>query len=148
MEFKRFVEQVYPHRLIGFSALGLAEGHQSVIINSKGNIDLADRDTTATYAYLDRLEAAMLQMGEQTGVSIIPSVPRELAGTTSAHLLSACRMGDSAETGVVDADCKVFGYENLYVCDASVIPHSIAVNPALAISAIAERAAERIIAEG
>jgi len=148
MEYKRFVESVYPHRLIGFSALGLAEGHQSVILNSKGDIDMAERDPTATYAYLDRLEELMFQMGDQAGISIIPSVPRQLAGTTSAHLLSACRMGDSADTGVVDAGCRVFGYENLYVCDASVIPHSIAVNPALTISAIAEHVAEGIVAAG
>ena len=148
MEWKRFVESVYPHRLIGFSALGLAPSHQSVVIKDDGTPDMAERDRTAIDAYLDRLELLMAEVGGISDVTVIPAVTRENAGTTSAHLLSACRMGDSAATGVVDADCRVFGYENLYVCDSSVIPHSIAVNPALTISAIAERIVAGMIARG
>jgi choline dehydrogenase-like flavoprotein len=67
---------------------------------------------------------------------------------TSAHLLSSCRMADTVDDGVVDADCQVFGHENLYVCDASAMPYAFGVNPALTISAIAERTAERVIAKG
>jgi cholesterol oxidase len=71
-----------------------------------------------------------------------------MAGMTSAHLLASCRMAESVDDGVVDADCQVFGYENLYVCDASAIPYALAVNPALSIAAIAERVADRIIERG
>lgn len=148
MEWKRFVEAVYPHRLIGFSALGLAPSHQSVILKDDGSPDLSDKDRTAIDAYLDRLELLMAELGALSDVTIVPAVTRENAGTTSAHLLSACRMGDDGDTGVVDADCRVFGYDNLYVCDSSVIPSSIAVNPALTISAIAERVAEGMVRRG
>lgn len=46
--------------------------------------------------------------------------------------------------GVVDSDFKVHGYSNLYVCDASVFPTSLGVNPQLTIMALAHYAAKRI----
>ena len=57
-------------------------------------------------------------------------------------------MAESREHGVVDASCQVFGHRNLYVCDASVIPYAMAVNPALTVSAIAEKTAAAIIERG
>ena len=32
MSYKRFVEQVYPRRVIGFSSLGLADSHAAVTL--------------------------------------------------------------------------------------------------------------------
>jgi choline dehydrogenase-like flavoprotein len=81
-------------------------------------------------------------------VTLVPTVSRELAGMTSAHLLSSCRMAERAEDGVVDADCQVFGHENMYVCDASAVPFALGVNPALNISALAEKTAEEIVRRG
>jgi cholesterol oxidase len=39
---------------------------------------------------------------------------------------------------------KVFGYENLYVCDGSAISANPGVNPALTITALTERAMAKI----
>jgi cholesterol oxidase len=41
---------------------------------------------------------------------------------------------------VVDAQHRVFGYKNLYICDGSVIAANLGVNPSLTITALAERA--------
>ena len=46
--------------------------------------------------------------------------------------------------GVVDPDQRVFGGQNLYVCDGSVLPVNLGVNPALSILAFAERALARM----
>ena len=148
MEYKRFVEQIYPHRVIAFSALGLSEGHRAIELQSGGVPDLVNRDRTATDAYLDRLEKYVFDIGDQTGITLIPTVPRQLAGTTSAHLLSACRMAESIEDGVVGPDGQVFGYENLFVCDASTVPFALGVNPALTVAALAERIAALILEAG
>lgn len=148
LPYKRFVASAYPHRVIAFSALGLAPGHTAITINADGNADAAPRDRVAYDAYLDRLEAIVQGIADKSGVTIVPTVSREYAGTTSTHLLSACRMADTAADGVIDADCQTFGHENLYVCDASALPYAIAVNPALTIAALAERTAERIIERG
>jgi cholesterol oxidase len=148
LEYKRFVETVYPRRLIAFSSLGLADGHRAVVLKAGGGVNLAARDRTAYDAYLDRLDAVLAAVSAQTGVTILPAVSRRLAGMTSAHLLASCRMAETAEDGVVNPDGEVFGHENLWICDASAVPYALGVNPALTISAIAERTAEKIVAKG
>ncbi|GAB4440491.1 MAG: GMC family oxidoreductase [Turneriella sp.] len=59
---------------------------------------------------------------------------------STAHILGGCCMGDSPETGVIDSQNRVFGYENMYVCDGSMISANIGVNPSLTIMALTERA--------
>jgi cholesterol oxidase len=60
----------------------------------------------------------------------------------TAHILGGCCIGGSPDTGVIDERHQVFGYEGLYVCDGSVVPGNLAVNPSLTICALAERFAE------
>ena len=59
---------------------------------------------------------------------------------TTAHVLGGVVIGRSPREGVVDARHRVFGYENLLVCDGSVVPANVGVNPSLTITALAERA--------
>jgi cholesterol oxidase len=58
----------------------------------------------------------------------------------TAHILGGCRMGKGKEGGVIDKYHRVFGYENMYIVDGSAIPANLGVNPALTITAMAERA--------
>jgi choline dehydrogenase-like flavoprotein len=51
-------------------------------------------------------------------------------------------IGSSSETGVVNAEFKAFGYDNLYVCDASVFPTSLGVNPQLTVMGLADYAVQ------
>jgi len=59
---------------------------------------------------------------------------------TTAHILGGAVIARSPQEGVVDARHRVFGYENLYICDGSVVPANVGVNPSLTITALAERA--------
>ncbi len=63
---------------------------------------------------------------------------------TTAHILGGAVIGKSQETGVIDKDHKVFGYENLYVCDGSAVSANPGVNPALTITAMSELAMSKI----
>ncbi|MBC7795592.1 MAG: GMC family oxidoreductase N-terminal domain-containing protein [Pyrinomonadaceae bacterium] len=63
----------------------------------------------------------------------------------NAHIIGTCRMGIDAAENVVDENCKSFDIENLYICDNSVFPSSLAVNPALTIMALALRTANRFL---
>jgi cholesterol oxidase len=59
---------------------------------------------------------------------------------TTAHILGGAAIGHGPEDGVVDARQRVFGYENLLVCDGAAIPANVGVNPGLTITALAEHA--------
>jgi cholesterol oxidase len=73
--------------------------------------------------------------GEARGV-----LPEMILGmSTTAHLLGGCAIGDTPDHGVLDKGHEVFRYPGLFVCDGSVIPSNLGVNPSLTISALAER---------
>jgi cholesterol oxidase len=59
---------------------------------------------------------------------------------TTAHILGGAVIGHGPEDGVVDSRQRVFGYENLMVCDGAAIPANVGVNPSLTITALAEHA--------
>lgn len=63
---------------------------------------------------------------------------------TTAHILGGAVIGDSPEHGVVDARNRVFGYQNLMVCDGAAIPANPGVNPSLTITALAEHAMAQV----
>jgi cholesterol oxidase len=58
----------------------------------------------------------------------------------TAHFIGGCTIGDSAETGVVDAYHRVYGHPGLHIADGSTISANLGVNPSLTITAQAERA--------
>jgi choline dehydrogenase-like flavoprotein len=53
-------------------------------------------------------------------------------------------MSNDPQTGVVDEHFKVYGFENLFVCDASVFPTSLGVNPQITVMSLAYYAAPLI----
>jgi cholesterol oxidase len=68
-----------------------------------------------------------------------------LAGIPStAHMLGGAVMGKDASQGVINMNNEVFGYKKMYVIDGSMISANPGVNPALSITAIAERAMDLI----
>src|SRR5581483_11084796 len=97
-----------------------------------------------------RVDEALTKAAAAVGARYIKS---PLAATSmgtkpaTAHPLGGCGMGEDAKSGVVNHKCQVFDdssggsvYSGLYVCDGSIIPRSIGVNPLLTITALAERA--------
>ncbi|HEY0758371.1 MAG TPA: GMC family oxidoreductase [Acidisarcina sp.] len=64
--------------------------------------------------------------------------------TDPAHPMGTTRMAQSAQHGVVDRECKVFGVDNLYVAGSSVFPTGGHANPTLTIVALAVRLADRL----
>ncbi len=73
------------------------------------------------------------------------AVSESLKGSpTSAHFLGGAVIGSDAEHGVIDRHRRVFGYDNLLVCDGSSMPANLGVNPSLTITAMAEEAMTHI----
>lgn len=81
---------------------------------------------------------------EVDGNAFVMATEAITATPTTAHILGGCVIGQSREEGVIDSEQRVFGYENLYVCDGSAISSNPGVNPALTITAMTERVMSRI----
>ena len=74
-----------------------------------------------------------------------PAVWRKTVAS-AAHHLGTARMAADPSAGVVDRDLRVFGMQNLYVCDGSVFPTVGSVNPSLTITALGIRLGEHLLA--
>ena len=61
-----------------------------------------------------------------------------------SHHLGSTRMSASVKQGVVDADCRVHGVDNLYVSGPSVFRTGSFANPVLTIVAFALRLADKL----
>ena len=64
-----------------------------------------------------------------------------------AHLVGGARMGFTPEESVVDSSHRVWGVDNLFLVDGSVLPTQGAANPALVIMALADRCASLLAAK-
>ena len=63
---------------------------------------------------------------------------------TTAHILGGAVIAADPDHGVIDQHERVFGYQNLLVCDGAAVPANVGVNPSLTITALAEHAMNHI----
>ena len=87
---------------------------------------------------VDAAQGVMEDLLRAAGASEVMTIKRY------AHLVGGARMAARLEEGVVDANQKVFGVENLFVSDGSVLPTQGSANPALTIMALAARLADHL----
>jgi choline dehydrogenase-like flavoprotein len=60
------------------------------------------------------------------------------------HQMGTTRMSGDPKLGVVDADCKMHGFDNFYIAGSSVFPTVGYTNPTLTIVALALRIADKL----
>jgi cholesterol oxidase len=90
-------------------------------------------------AWLARRTGGIAQTSLMEAVANVPS---------TAHVLGGAVIGADPSRGVVDTRQRVFGYENLLVCDGAAVPANVGVNPSLTITAMAEHAMSHLPAAG
>ena len=96
--------------------------------------------------YFERVRATMSDVAEALGGEL-GDLLLYLGRVITVHALGGCPMGRDAREGVVDAHGAVFNHPGLYVADGSVMPGPVGPNPSLTIAALADRTADRIIAD-
>jgi cholesterol oxidase len=97
-----------------------------------------------TPAYIPEANQAARKLAEHIGGTPHNNVLESVGNASvTAHILGGCAIAAGPEAGVIDKDHQVFGYPGLFVTDASAIPANVGVNPALTITALAERFSAR-----
>lgn len=106
-------------------------------------LDWRRANWAAHVALVTRLKAVLRKIG----FPIVVAKPFDRR--TPSHQCGTARMGVDPKASVVDTFGRSHDHENLFIVDASVLPTSAAVNPALTIAALALRAGRHIAeAEG
>jgi cholesterol oxidase len=134
--------------------------------DGRGRIRLADDKLSVEWSEVarqpvfDAIETKLKAATAATGGAYIRNpLQNTLMGRNliTVHPLGGCTIGRSSAEGVVNHKCQVFDatgpsatqsvHEGLYVCDGSVIPSPLGVNPLLTISGLAERAMIHLASE-
>ena len=107
-----------------------------------------DRDRPAP-TYIDSGHKAITWLAQRTG-GVAQSSVFEAFGNRpmTAHVLGGAVIGAGPDSGVLDDKLRVFGYENMIVCDGAAVPANPGVNPALTITALAEYAMADVPSHG
>ncbi|MES2145086.1 MAG: GMC family oxidoreductase [Pseudomonadota bacterium] len=101
-------------------------------------MDWRQKNWAAHLAFVAKLKGLL----RRAGYPIVLSRPFD--SRTPSHQCGTARMGRDPATSVVDRFCRSHDHRNLFITDASVLPTSAAVNPALTVAALALRAADHI----
>ena len=81
--------------------------------------------------------------GQFESFKIFPEMSTRL--DSAGHHSGACRMAKNASEGVVDADLRVFGTDNLFVVDGSALAYSGHANTGLTIAALALKCCDAVV---
>ena len=93
------------------------------------------------FSYLELRRMADIQLIRRRGMGA------GTLGMATPHPQGGNRMGRNGAYCVVNEHCEMFDVPRLFVCDASVFPTSVGVNPQVTVMAIAELTAQYINSE-
>lgn len=106
---------------------------------SKVNWQLTKQDLESMASSYRILSKQALSTNDYVFTHKFEDLDWEEVFTSAAHHVGTTRMAETEKTGVVDKNLRVFGTENLYICDGSVFPTSGNVNSGFTIGALACR---------
>lgn len=82
---------------------------------------------------------------ERDGLSKVAHWSSDVVGEITVHPLSSCRIGDDPAISALDPMHELRGHPGIFVTDGSAVPTGLCLNPAMTISALAERAVPAIV---
>lgn len=109
----------------------------------RGNLNY--RPTANTWHGWNQSDADVREILEKDGLARVMPWTNDLVGAYTVHPLASCRMGDDPNTSALDDRNELRNHPGIFVTDGSAIPGALTVNPAMTISAVAERAMPGIV---
>jgi choline dehydrogenase-like flavoprotein len=91
-----------------------------------------------------RLQEMLAVELERAGVGTLERSPDPPVYTDASHHMGTTRMSARPDEGIVDTDCRLHGYANLYLAGSCVFPTGGHANPTLTIVALALRLADHL----
>ena len=119
-----------------------AEREPSGLLRPAARCVLDARDFQNVEDTLRLLGTSLLDSGKGRVRVNNDRIYRQVQG--GGHTMGTTRMGTSRLNSVVDGDCRVHGYANLFVAGSSVFPTGGYANPTLTIVALGLRLAETL----
>ena len=158
---REFLSGGLPHKLLGLNIDGICEQvpdpESRIMLSDQTDkfgvplakihwkIDANAKRSLARLAEIMREEFIRVGLPEpELEDWIVNDKPEDATIIDVAHTLGTTRMSADPMTGVVDANCRVHGTENLYVTGGSVLPTSSHVNPTLMLLSLTVRLADHL----
>ncbi|MGW3075589.1 MULTISPECIES: GMC family oxidoreductase N-terminal domain-containing protein [unclassified Kitasatospora] len=111
-----------------------------------GRGPISYRPTANTLRAWADSDAVVKDILERDGLARVMPWTNDLVGAYTVHPLASCRIGDDPRTSALDDRQELRNHPGIFVTDGSAVPGALTVNPALTISALAERAVPGIVA--
>jgi choline dehydrogenase-like flavoprotein len=125
----------------------LPHSDNRVTIDADGRVRLRHEPSNRTAAdgLTDRLRALLPVLGLDPE-HLIPLVAHGRTNPAAVgYQAGTCRFGKDPSSSVLDTDCRAHELDNLYVVDASFLPSTGAVDPALTVMANALRVGDHLL---
>jgi cholesterol oxidase len=106
-----------------------------------------DWTTATSRTYFQRVRETMQAISDALGGKWVENPLWRFHRVITVHPLGGCPMGREPAEGVVDSHGAVFNHPGLYIADGSVMPGPVGANPSFTIAALADRFADRILAD-
>jgi choline dehydrogenase-like flavoprotein len=110
-----------------------------------GRGNLSYRPTLNTASAWAQADDTIRDILERDGLAKVAPWTNDLVGAYTVHPLASCRIGDDPATSALDDGHELRGHPGIFVTDGSAVPGALTVNPAMTISALAERAMPGIV---
>jgi choline dehydrogenase-like flavoprotein len=118
---------------------------QRISMQMLGQNTLRYRPTANTLRGWAESDADVKDILERDGLAEVMPWTSDVIGAYTVHPLASCRIGDDPATSALDDRHELRNHPGIFVTDGSAVPGALTVNPALTISALAERAIPGIV---
>lgn len=146
LQHKHYARDKIMNRLIPMNAMMQIPADMFCGIDKQGGPRIVNGPMSTITHHTNTLYQLLKEVAEKAGAKVLITGPKKWTlDRGGQHMMGGARMSDSSYTGVVNPEGEVYGYPGLTISDASSIPSTIGINPALTIGANALRIADHLL---